>query len=206
MTLAIALRRLALVPLLLVAAGCASRPRQPAVLVPPKLDLARYSAIGIGEFASNEAPPVGTSATAAFLSAVHSAQPGTPLLELGAIGRVDPAAIRKLAAREHVDAIWIGELVEGMEQPRLTIDALYKSGSASARRKASLAVRLYDGRTGATVWSSASERTIPVMGISGSVRGVSDVHTRPMDEARSILIRDLVTDVTCDLRPTWVRP
>lgn len=206
MSLGIALRRRALLPILLVAVGCASHPRQPDVFVPPRLDLARYEAIGLGEFVGNEAPPIGTSATAEFMSAVHAAQPGTPVLELGPLERVDPAAIRKLAAREQVDALWIGELVEGMEQPRLTIDALYKSGSASARRKASLTVRLYDGKTGATVWTASSERTIPVMGISGSVRGVSDIHTRPIDEARAILIRDLVNDVTGDLRPTWVRP
>ena len=199
-----ALRRLSLVPILCIAAGCASR--APDVRVPARLDLSRYAAIGMAEFVGNEAPPIGISATAEFLGAVHAAQPGTPVLELGPIGRVDAAAIRRLAERERVDAIWIGELHQGMEQPRLTIDALHQSGSASARRKASMTVRLYDGRSGATIWSASSERTIPVMGIRGSPRGLSDLHTRPIDEARSILIRDLVSDVTCDLRPTWVSP
>jgi hypothetical protein len=199
--------------LCLLLAGCASR--QPAVWVGPRLDLMRYEAIGIVEFGGPAAAALGGAATDAFLGAVHAAQPGTPVLELGngalalpaAQGhRPDAAAIRALAAREHVQALWIGELIETQEQPRLAINAEYGSASASARLKASVSVRLFDGATGATVWSAASERSIPLMSVDGTLRGLGRLHTTPLEEARTILVRDLVEDVTCDLRGHWQQP
>jgi hypothetical protein len=209
------LRLASIAPCLLIVASCASRqPAQPAQYVPPRLELARYGAIGVIEFAGTETGALGSSATAEFLAAVHAAQPGTPLLELGDLAtalpaargrRIDAAGVRELAARERVDAIWVGELVEALEQPRLALDAQYGLASASARQKASISVRLFDGASGATVWSASSERTIPVMSVDGSLRGISNLRTRPAEEARAILVRDLVDDVTGDLRPRWVR-
>ena len=187
--------------LCLLLAGCASR--QPAVWVPPRLDLMRYEAIGIVAFAGPAGAELGSSATDAFVSAVHAAQPGTPVLELSSSARPDPAAIRALAAREHVEAIWIGELTEGQEQPRLAVNAEYGTASASARRKATMSIRLYDGATGASVWSASSERSIPLVSVNGSLRGLGNLRTLPVEEARSILLRDLVDDVTCDLRGHW---
>jgi hypothetical protein len=188
-------------------AGCASR--EPAPLqaepeyVPPRLELARFGALGLVEFSGAEA---GVAATAAFLAAVHAAQPGTPVLELGACagGRLDPAAIRELAARERVDAIWVGAVTEVLHKPRLALSAELGVASASARRKASLTVRLFDGASGATLWSASSERTLPVMSVDGSLRGLSNLHTTPAEEARALLVRDLVDDVTLDLRGQWV--
>lgn len=201
---AVRLRLRSLLPLLLLLASCASR--QPAVYMPPRLDLARYGAIGIVEFAGSATGGLERAATDAFLGAVHSAQPGTPVLEFGSGHGIDPASIRALAAREHVDAIWVGELTEGQEQPRLAINAEHGRASASARRKASISVRLFDGATGATVWSASSQRTIPVMAIDGTLSGLGNLRTTPIDEAREILVRDLVNDVTCDLRPYWAEP
>jgi hypothetical protein len=177
------------------------------VYVPARLDLARYAAVGIVEFSGPADGELGSVATDAFLGAVHAAQPGTPVLELGSgAGPIDPAAIRALAAREHVEAIWVGELTEVQESPRLAINAEYGRGSASASRKAALTVRFYDGATGAAVWSSASERTIPVMSIDATRSGLSKLRTTPVEEARAILVRDLVDDVTCDLRGRWEQP
>ena len=200
-------------PFFLLLASCASGPpAAPPVFLPPRLDLSRYGTIGIVQFAGPAAETLGSAATDAFLGAVHAAQPGTPVLELGNAAsvlpaargaRIDPAAIRALAAREHVEAIWVGELAEGLEQPRLALSADYGSASASARRKASISVRLFDGASGATVWSAASERSIPVIAIDGTLSGLGNLRTTPVEEARSILLRELVDDVTCDLRGRW---
>jgi len=197
-----------LVPIFFLAASCASR--QPAELVPPRLDLARYEALGIVEFSTGDKTGLGASATEEFVASVHAAQPGTPVLELdalrgGARKKISADAIREIAAREHVSAIFVGELTEGESKPRVAIDPSYGTASASAERKAKITVRLLDGVSGATVWSATSERTIPVVALDGSLRGISSVRTTPADEARAILVRDLVYYVTYDLRPQWVQ-
>lgn len=195
---------------LALGSGCASRPQQPAEYVPPRLDLTRYQALGIVELASGAKARLGAAATEEFVAAVHSAQPGTPVLELGPPpgglrARVTPEQVREIAKRERVDAIFVGDVSEAEGKPRVAFDPSYGTASASAERKAKLTVRLLDGATGATVWSATSERTIPVVAFDGSLRGLSSVHTTPADEARAILVRDLVSDVTFDLRPQWVQ-
>jgi hypothetical protein len=198
-----------LVPLLALGVSCASRPERPAEYVPPRLDLARYEALGIAEFRGNEKLGLGAAATAEFLAAIHSAQPGTPMLELGVLAgvrnNVAAEAIREVAKREHVGAVFVGEISESKSKPRVAIDPSFASGSVSSERKAKLTVRLLDGVSGATVWSSTSERTIPVVAFDGAFGDLPNVHTTPADEARAILVRDLVNDVTFDFRPQWVR-
>lgn len=190
---------------LVFGAGCSGSPSRPAEYVPPRLDLAQYRVLGIAELASPNNSGVGPAATQELLAAIHDAQPGTPVLELGPQPKLDSSAVRTLAAREKVDAIWMGEVTEASSKPRVSVDALYAAGAVSSERKAKLSVRLLDGETGATVWSAWSERTIPVLAVDGSLRGgISRIDTRSADEARAILVRDLVNDVTVDLRPRWV--
>jgi hypothetical protein len=199
-----------LAPILLLAAGCASRPQQPAEYVPPQLDLGRYEALGIFEFGGPDKAGLGAMAAEEFVTALHSAQPGTPVLELAALpgaarGKVAPEQIRAVAERERVDAIFVGEVSEAESKPRVAFDPNSGSASASAERKAKITVRLLDGRSGATVWSATSERTIPVVAFNGTLGSLPRVRTTPADEARAILVRDLVNDVTYDMRPRWVQ-
>ncbi len=206
------LRLLPLALAALFAASCAAR--APAEYVPPRLDLARYSTLGIVEFGGRGAKGLGEPATREFMSAVHAAQPGTPLLELGSFARafpgssrdaLDPEAVRALAARTHVDVIVLGEVIEEKASPRVSIDPAYGTASASAKLSTSLVVRMLDGVSGATVWSASSRRNISLAGIDLTTVGVRHVGATPAEEARAILIRDLVSDVTFDLRPRWVQ-
>lgn len=198
-----------LAPLLALAVGCASRPEPPPEYVPPSLDLASFQTLGVVEFSGGGQLGLGTAATEEFVTAVHAAQPGTPLLELdaasGGVGRLAPDAIRALAKREGVDALFVGEIAESKGKPRVAIDPAFATGSVSSERKAKISVRLIDGVSGATLWSASSERTIPVVAMSGAFGQLPNVRTTPADEARAILMRDLVQDVTFDLRPRWVR-
>lgn len=198
-----------LAPLLALSVSCASRPERPAEYVPPRLDLARFETLGIVELSGNAKVGLGALATEEFVAAVHAAQPGTPVLELGARkgagDKLAPEAVRELAQRERVDAVFVGEISEGKSNPRVAIDPAFASGSVSSERKAKLTVRLLDGVSGATVWSATSERTIPVVAMNGAFGALPNVRTTPADEARAILVRDLVNDVTFDFRPQWVR-
>jgi hypothetical protein len=197
-------------PWIALAIGCASEPERPAEYVPPRLDLARFQTLGIAEFSGGTKSGMGAMATEEFLAAIHAAQPGTPMLELGAVaglgrGAPAPEAVRTLAQREHVDAVFVGEVVETKTKPRVEIGPDLASGSVASERKAKITVRLVDGASGASVWSATSERTIPVVSANGAFGALPNVHTTPVDEAREILVRDLVNDVTLDFRPQWVR-
>lgn len=206
------LRLIPLVLFALAAANCASR--SPAEYVPPRLDLARYSTLGLVEFGGRGAKGLGEPATREFIAAVHAAQPGTPLLELGSFAKafpgadrdaLDPEAVRALAARAHVDVIVLGEVIEEKASPRISINPEYGTASASAKLTTSLTVRMLDGASGATVWSASSRRNISLAGIDLTTLGVRKVGATPAEEARALLIRDLVSDVTSDLRPRWVQ-
>jgi hypothetical protein len=210
MTRAVLARFAWLAPILVAAAGCASHPQQPAEYVPPQLDLARYAALGIVEFSSPDKNGLGAMAAEEFVAAMHAAQPGTPVLELGALpgaghGKLVPEKIRGIAERERVDAVFVGEISEAESKPRVSFDPNYGTASASSERKAKITVRLLEGRSGATVWSATSERTIPVVAFNGALGSLPRVRTTPADEARAILVRDLVNDVTYDMRPRWVQ-
>lgn len=198
-----------LATLLVLAVGCASQPEPPPEYVPPRLDLSSFQTLGIVEFSGGAQLGLGAAATEEFMTAVHAAQPGTPLLELsaasGGVGRPTPDAIRELAKRERVDALFVGEIAESKARPRVALDPAFATGSVSSERKAKISVRLLDGVSGATVWSSTSERTIPVVAMSGAFGELPNVRTTPAEQARAILVRDLVQDVTFDLRPRWVR-
>jgi hypothetical protein len=200
------LRSSTLAALIALALGCASQPEPPPEYVPPRLDLASFQTLGIVEFSGGGQLGLGAATTEEFVTAVHAAQPGTPLLELGGgVGRLTPDAIRALAKRENVDAVFVGEIVESKAKPRVAIDPAFGTGAVSSERKAKISVRLFDGVSGATLWSASSERTIPVVAMSGAFGQLPNVRTTPAEEARAILVRDLVQDVTLDLRPRWVR-
>ena len=168
--------------------------------------LARYETLGIVEFAGSAKTGIGAMASGEFLAALHAAQPGTPVLELATTnGRLTPEEARVLAKRERVDAVFVGELVESKSKPRVAIDPSFATGSVASERKAKITVRLIDGATGASLWSATSERTIPVVAADGAFGALPNVRTTPVEEARAILVRDLVHDVTFDFRPQWVK-
>jgi hypothetical protein len=192
---------------LAVLSGCANRPpAPPPELVPPSLDLAQYRTLGLVEFSgSGRSAALGPAATREFMAALHAAQPGTPVLEIGARGASDPATVRALAKEQGVDVVVLGALTEHKTSPRVAVDAISGVASAAAKLSVSLDVRMLDGASGATLWSASSRREIELAGVDLTLDGVSRINANPADEARRILVRDLIEDVTFDLRPRWVQ-
>jgi hypothetical protein len=193
-----------------LASGCAEK--GPPVLIPPKLDLARYPTIGIVEFDATGPAELGPLATREFVAALHDAQPGTPVLELGSAARAfgpaagatpDPEAIRAVAARTQIDAIVLGAIVERKTKPRVALDA--GGLAASTQLLGTLDVRVLDARTGATVWSTAVRSEVPVAALGVARVGVPRVDATPVEEARVALVQHLVDEACFDLRPRWVR-
>ena len=196
---------------LALAPGCAEK-GPPPVLVPPRLDLARFPTLGIVEFDATGGSGLGALATREFLAALHDAQPGTPVLELGTASRAfalpsgvapDAEAVRALGARAHVDALVLGSIVERKARPRVALDA--GGLAASAQLLGTLDLRVLDARSGATVWSTAVRGEVPVAALGVARIGVPRLDATPVEEARGALVRSLVDEACFDLRPRWVR-
>jgi hypothetical protein len=201
---------------LALAAGCAggcskAQPRE-RVWVPPRVDLARWSTLGIIDFASPTSPGLGAIAAREFLVAIHSAQPGTPVLELGAEPRVlaalgaaalDADAIRALGAKYRVDAVVIGSLEAQTAAPGFAFDSNARWVGASAELDGGLGARIVDTQTGATVWSTLARATEPLGRVEISASGVSGIGSGSADEAKLRLVRDLVERATPEFRGRW---
>lgn len=192
----------------LAVSGCASK----YVRVPARFDLAPYGRIALVTFSAEPAHSgMSTLATQRFAEALLAGQAGIELLELSAAdsslrglpANADGAALAQALGREKdVPAVFVGDLrVSGM-QPRGQIDG---SGMRiRATVSAELSVRLLSTRTGGTVWrsSSAARGTVGQLAISG---GVPAMAVRDLEAAYGEVVRALVTGVTRDLRPTWVK-
>jgi hypothetical protein len=182
--------------------------------VPPRMDLQKYAALGIVEFASNGEPGTGVRAMRQFQQEIQAAQPGTPFLELGdrqavlaAVGAkdLDRAALRKIGDKYGVRAVFVGEII--YSEPRMDVklnDVVKLDGRVHAEVRGDIAARLLETASGASVWSSSawarrqigSIRVSADQGISG---GMSN--SNPRDEMVPTLVRHL----TQDFRPTSVR-
>ena len=191
---------------LFVLQGCSHTPQ---VEVPARIQLSRWSTLGIVEFRGAAEPELASLATSQFVQMLHAAQPGTPILELGSAQPVlaevghdalDFEAVRAIGERYAVDAIFTGELVFDAPKPRVSVgDRIEGVADVTGR----LAVRLLDTRTGASVWSDSSSATAPVAHFgmaegAGPVFGVSD----PSD-ARLDLVQALVQQQRFDFYPSW---
>jgi hypothetical protein len=184
------------------------------VMVPPRMDLGDYGTIGMIEFGSNAPEGVQQHASREFLTAVQDAQPGVPVLELGSEQRVlsslpaselDPSAIQAIGEQYQVDAILFGMVETKEVKPNVSIGSMMESMSATAEIEASLNAKLYDTRSGATLWSRMARGKETVARLAVSPEGLSGSGASDPDDALSKLVDELVLNTTADFRPTWVR-
>ena len=179
------------------------------VLIPPRMDLARCGTIGMINFEAGADGDLGQFASQEFLASVQAAQPGTPVLELGASQEVlyavkrttiDPETIKAIGKKYAVDAIVFGRYTTEELRPRVSLDPA--SLNASAEIQGHLESRIYDTRTGATLWTNTAgaRQTVAKVqlgggGIAGGGQSMDDVHDR--------LVHSLVDQVTTDFWPHW---
>lgn len=199
------------VGLLALLAACAKTVLVP---VPPRVDLARYSTLGIVEFTTNYDRAYGARAAQKLQEQIQAAQPGTRFIELGdqdallaAVGarQLDPAALRRIGEKYGVAALFVGDLKysEPTVDVRVT-DATKMQGSVRTEVKADISSRLLETASGASVWTRsawvrrqlADVKLSAERGVSGGVR---DSNPR---EAMAVA---LVQQITQDFRPTSVR-
>jgi hypothetical protein len=180
--------------------------------VPARLDLVPYGRIAIVTFSAQQPNQAMSSlATQRFAEALLSSQQGVELLELqvsdsslkGLNPDADAAAIAKLLGKDKdVPAVFVGSLKVSGIKPKGHIGV---SGmNVRAAVSAELTVRLLSTRTGGTVWrsSSAANGTVGRLALNDRLPSIA---MRDKEEAYGEVVGQLVTDVTRDLRPTWVK-
>lgn len=180
--------------------------------VPARLDLAPYGRIAIVAFSTEQSNSVmSTLATQRFAEALLRSQSGIELLELdaadsslkGMAGNADGVALAQALGREkNVPAVFVGHLKVSGVKPRgnLSVSGMNVRAAVSAE----LTVRLLSTKTGGTMWrsSAAANGTVGRIGLSG---GLPSIAMRDREEAYGEVVGQLVTNVTRDLRPTWVK-
>jgi hypothetical protein len=182
------------------------------VLIPPRVDLARYGTIGMIGFSSTSGD-LGEMASREFLAAVQQAQPGTPVLELGeqtqVLGTIradalDPQTIRSIGEKYGVDAVVVGVLGAQEVRPKVAVNPS-EWISASAELEGTLDARILETRSGATIWTAAARSREQVARVDVSGGGLSGIGANHPDEAKQRLVRGLVEQATIDFWPHWER-
>jgi len=195
-----------------LSAGCSHRPAKEQVRVAPRMDLSRLGTLGLVNFTSSGDDGLGARGAREFLAALQSAQPGTPVLELGderrllaELGRpaLDSEAVRALGEKYRIDALIVGALDSQRVSPRVAFDSTLSFATASAELDGALDARILDTRTGATVWSTAAKARAEIAGVEISDRGIASTGTSSSDDARQRLISRLVNKATADFWAHW---
>lgn len=191
--------------------GCS---RTVVVPVPPRMDLKGFGTLGIVEFASNADTAIDARATREFQAHLHSAQPGTRILELGsrdavlaAVGgrQLDADTLRKIGAKYGVDAVFVGDIAYSEPKTDVTVTDITKlEGRVRTEVRGDATSRLLETRTGASVWSSSAwaKRQVGRLDVSGN-QGVSG--TVRNADPREEMVPALVYHLTQDFRPSSVR-
>jgi hypothetical protein len=182
--------------------------------MPAPVDLHAFGTIGLLEFTSAAGANINILASREFLAAIHSAQPGVPVLEIGdrhrslaAVGHaaIDADAIRALGKRHQVDTLLVGELDARRVTPGVRLGAGFESLSAGADLQGALTVRMYDTRTGATLWTEAVTGSTPIAAVAVANGDLSGLGVTDPHAAESRLVQALVSRATQDFWPYWVR-
>jgi len=199
---------------LLAAALLAACSRTVVVPVPPKMDLKGYGPVGIVDFNSNSEQGLSARATRQFQEQVQSAQPGTRFVELGdrqqllaAVGakQLDTPALRKIGAKYGVSALFIGDLAYSEPRTDVKVSDITKlEGGVRTEIRGDISARLLETASGASVWSMSgwARRQMGAVHVSAE-RGISG--GRSGSNPREEMVPALVSEITHDFRPTYVR-
>lgn len=200
------------VVLAILAFGCASR--TVLVAVPPRIDLQSYNTIGVIDFTSEPADTLNQAATRRFMAVIQASQPNVRFLELGPMDRVlqsagreriDPETMRIVGRRYNVDTVFTGDYDISSLKPQLVVGQDLSSVSASARVKISVAVKHWDTKTGATLWTNVRYGEWPIARLGKKTgQPVSFSVSDPRDRYGEFLDQ-LIDAVTADFRVRYER-
>lgn len=189
-----------------VAAGCGAKTVR--VAVPPRIDLLPFQTIGVVDFVADPASDLDQFATQRFMAVVQRHQPGVRFLELGPAAallaevrrdRLDAETLRLLGQRYRVDSVFTGAYEISNVKPAVSVTDL-TTLSASARVKLALAVKHWDAKSGATIWTNSRWGEWKVAGFDKVAGvGISVKVSDPRDRYGAYLSQ-LVDAVTSDFQ------
>ena len=176
------------------------------VLIPPRLDLKNYEAVGLIQFTSNAKGNLQPFVTQKFLQSVQAAQPGIRVLELGPESAVldsvqhsqmDIEAVKAIGQEYNLKGLITGNLNVTNVKPNLEVLTIIKSMGVSAEVQAALTVRIFETQSGATVWtrSSNDKRTVAHVSLTGDIVNFG---AEDPEEAYGELAKSLVYRITDD--------
>lgn len=182
--------------------------------VPPRMDLGSYDRIALVTFqAEPSRASLAALATQQFSEQVLAAQSGFELLELGpsdsAVARLlaagdAPAAAKALGQSRQVPAVFFGRLTVTSATPHGSVGT-GGSVNVGATVASELSVRLLSTSTGGTLWRSSSSTSESVGQFSMAGGRLPSISASDPNAAYASMVGQLVTDVTGDFRPTWVK-
>ena len=173
--------------------ACAAKYSQ----VAPRVDLSPYGRVALATFSTDGDSAAAAAATERFAEAVLASQ-RVELLELGA-----DTAWRTRADSAGAPAVFVGHLSLTQERPRGSVSLAGLDVRSTVT--AELVVRLVAVESGGTLWRSSSERrgTVGRLAVNGTA--LPTMSLRDREDAYGELVRDLVGDVTRDMRETWMK-
>lgn len=184
------------------------------VMVPPRIDLQDYPVIALVQFTSNADGNLASFASQKFVETLQSSQPGVRVLELGdsrevlaAVGHtdLDYKSVRAIGEEFGADAVIVGDLEVTDVKPSFDLSGMLTSGSVRADVEAGLAVRLFDGRSGATIWTSSCQDKESVAHIGLTSNGGATFGAEDPEAAYGKLVNGLVYAITDDFRVHYVK-
>ena len=179
------------------------------ILVPPRIDLKTYKAIGIIDFSSAVKSDLCEYVTQNYIQTVQSAQPGVRFLELGSKEHVlahvsrkelDLEAIKSIGGAYHVDALIFGQFSATDPKPHVRLSSTWQSMQAGAVVEASLITKIWETDSGVILWTNSTARKKKVAGLYANTNGNIKFGASDPEEAYGHLVPELVYANTADFR------
>jgi hypothetical protein len=182
------------------------------VLVPPRIDLKTYKAVGIINFSSTPRDDLREYVTQNYIQSVQSAQPGVRFLELGNKQRVltkisrqelDLDAIKSIGGVYQVDALIFGHFSASNPRPDVKVSSSWQSLRAGAVVEASLITKIWETESGVVLWTNSTARKKKVAGLHADASGNVEFGASDPAEAYGHLVPELVYANTADFRSRY---
>jgi hypothetical protein len=195
----------------IVLLGCTSTV---LVAIPPKIDLQPHKTIGLVDFTSNPPDRLDQFATQKFMSVVQASQPGVRFLELGPMDqllksagrqRLDSETIKILGSRFNVDTIFTGAYEISNLKPRVSLGQDLTSLRAGVTVSMSLALKHWDTKTGATLWTNSRQGRWTVSNVGKEAGQALSFSVSDPAERHGQFMEQLVNAVAQDFRIVYER-
>ena len=182
------------------------------VLIPPRVDLKTYKAIGVINFSATPESDLEEYVTQKYIQSVQSAQPGVRFLELGSKQQVharishkelDLDAIKSIGDAYNVDALVFGRFTATDPKPNVQLSSSWQSLKAGALVEASLITKIWETDSGVVLWTNSTARKKKVAGLYADTSGNIKFGASDPEEAYGHLVPEIVYANTSDFRSRY---